>query len=105
MNRVKPEIEAIIEQVHQGRTVVLAVHLSEPFFGPKDGHIKVPRPDEMIDERHAVLVVGHIGGSDRRREAFIIRNSWGDAWGVGGYGYLPLEYVAKHATEAAVVVG
>ena len=49
------------------------------------------------DGGHAVLAVGY---DDRLRirsdrGAFLIRNSWGVAWGDGGYGWLPYAYVRE----------
>jgi len=38
---------------------------------------------------HAVLACGY----DQEREVFIVRNSWGEAWGDAGYFYLPYEYM------------
>jgi Papain family cysteine protease len=42
---------------------------------------------------HAVAVVGYTGSG------FIIQNSWGDRWGVGGFALLPYEDFMMHATD------
>ena len=47
---------------------------------------------------HAVAFVGYT--PDR----FIIRNSWGTAWGDGGFGYASVDYAAGAFTEAYGVV-
>lgn len=61
----------------------------------KDGKIPYPKRGESILGGHAVLAVGYddtltIGD---KVGAFLIRNSWGGAWGEKGYGWLPYEYV------------
>ena len=40
---------------------------------------------------HAMLIVGY----NKRQEVFIVRNSWGAGWGVGGYCYLKNDYIAN----------
>merc|ERR1712187_337345 len=39
----------------------------------------------------AMLLVGY----NERKQVFIVRNSWGRAWGQQGYGYLPYSYVGS----------
>lgn len=56
----------------------------------------VPMPDESEQGRtehgsHALLAVGY---SDQSR-AFIVRNSWGEAWGDKGYCYIPYDYMSN----------
>jgi C1A family cysteine protease len=49
----------------------------------------MPQPDEQVLGGHAVLAVGYDDPSQR----FIVRNSWGDAWGQAGYFTMPYAYL------------
>ena len=53
------------------------------------GVIPLPQPAESPIGGHAVVCVGYDDG----RQAFIVRNSWGAAWGVAGYGFMPYAYL------------
>lgn len=44
---------------------------------------------------HAVLVVGY----DNKKKQLLIRNSWGDKWGEGGYFYMPYAYFYKYTFD------
>jgi C1A family cysteine protease len=64
-----------------------------------DGNILFPRPMDSYQVGQAVVAVGfddrrRIGGAPKG--ALLIRSSWGERWGEGGYGWLPYEYVHKH---------
>nr|WP_255671984.1 C1 family peptidase [Corallococcus sp. AS-1-6] len=50
------------------------------------GIIPYPSPQEDQKGGHAVLAVGY---SDSH---LLFKNSWGDKWGMGGYGFLPWTY-------------
>lgn len=67
-----------------------------------DGNIPYPDKDEDVDGGHAVMAVGFDDDKAitncnnkklKTKGAILIRNSWGTAWGDGGYGWLPYEYV------------
>lgn len=64
------------------------------------GEIEMPN-DQGIKRRgsHAIILTGFHDG----REIFEFRNSWGEDWGDGGYGYLPYAYVQKYATELVAI--
>ncbi len=53
---------------------------------------------QTIRGGHAVAFVGYT--ADR----FIVRNSWGSAWGDGGFGYASIDYATEAFTEAYGVV-
>jgi C1A family cysteine protease len=68
------------------------------------GKIPFPTTGEKIVGGHAIDIAGYddtlqikntnTGGSTTTG-AFLIRNSWGTAWGASGYGWLPYDYVLK----------
>jgi len=55
----------------------------------RTGEVPLPRPGESLLGGHAVVAVGY----DDPRQLFIVRNSWGTAWGRKGYGTMPYEYL------------
>ncbi len=62
----------------------------------KTGLIPYPKSGDRVDGGHAVITVGYddtlmIGGG--YTGALLIQNSWGTAWGEGGFGWLPYQYV------------
>ena len=65
------------------------------------GQIPFPCPDEGAQWGHAIMAVGYDNKKKIKNTscnksttgALLIRNSWGDTWGDGGYGWLPYQYV------------
>jgi C1A family cysteine protease len=73
-----------------------------------DGAIPLPGPQEKVAGGHTIVAVGYddakkIRNSERGSRqtvgAFLVRNSWGPAWGDGGYGWLPYDYAAAGLAE------
>lgn len=61
------------------------------------GIVPMPTKDEQMLGGHAVLAVGY----DTTKKIFhesigsaLVRNSWGDKWGISGYFWIPFEYLA-----------
>lgn len=75
----------------------LACMFGFPVFSSASQHAEVPAPtvfDSMCGGQ-AVVAVGY--DDDRKirsaKGALLVRNSWGPAWGDGGYGWVPYAYV------------
>lgn len=71
------------------------------------GEIPFPGPRENVLGGHAVVAAGYDDARTVRNPingavttgAFLVRNSWGTAWGEDGYGWLPYEYVLQGISE------
>lgn len=57
----------------------------------RTGAVRMPRPGERLQGGHAVLAVGY----DDAAQMLLFRNSWGDGWGLKGYGALPYGYLTS----------
>jgi C1A family cysteine protease len=57
----------------------------------KSGVLPMPSDTESVIGGHAVMAVGY----DDQKKAFLVRNSWGDSWGLKGYFYMPYDYITS----------
>jgi C1A family cysteine protease len=55
----------------------------------KSGIVPMPATTEMLLGGHAVMAVGY----DDAAQRFLVRNSWGTSWGMGGYFTIPYVYL------------
>ena len=55
----------------------------------QSGIVPMPTPGEKTMGGHAVMAVGY----DDPTQRFIVRNSWGDGWGMKGYFTIPFGYL------------
>ncbi len=53
-------------------------------------------PDETLEGRHAICVVGY----DDNLKAFRLLNSWGEDWGDKGFLWVSEDFIAKNSREA-----
>ena len=57
----------------------------------KTGVVPMPKPKEKVMGGHAVIGVGYNDAQKR----FIVRNSWGQGWGMKGYFTIPYAYLGN----------
>ena len=98
-------IEDLIEDaLVVGLPLVLVVELTQHFEEPAaDGEIALPALTAPVGDYHAVLALGAATRTDGTSRRLLIRNTWGLGWGVGGYGWLPLDYLIAFAVQAATI--
>ena len=77
-----------------GFPFVFGFAVYESFESPqvaKTGKVPMPTADEQQLGGHAVLAVGY----NETQQRFIVRNSWGEGWGMDGYFTMPYPYLLQ----------
>jgi C1A family cysteine protease len=97
--------------------VILGFNATNNFVNTTNGFINYTAgiEDDSIGG-HAVHIVGYVSNEDIAANPntasappasgggyFIIKNSWGAAYGDAGYSYMPVDYLKANATDVAVV--
>ncbi len=59
------------------------------------GIVPIPRKSERALGGHAVMAAGF----DQKQKRLIVRNSWGEQWGMGGYFTMPYAYIETLASD------
>jgi len=97
-------IDRVLQELNQGRPVIVLMTLSRAFYQRNPQGIVDPAPDEQPEpqRRHAVVAVGH-GKVDGQR-AVMVRNSWGPTWGDAGYGWLTERFLRPRIYAAATLL-
>jgi C1A family cysteine protease len=61
----------------------------------RTGKVPMPKKSERMLGGHAVMAVGY----DQKEKRFLVRNSWGEGWGMGGYFTIPFAYLETLASD------
>jgi hypothetical protein len=94
-------VDDVIRELDAGRSVIILLMLSASFYRPGPGGLVYPGPTEAPEpqRRHAVIAAGH-GKVDSHR-VILVRNSWGERWADGGYGWLTEPFLGPRLFAAA----
>lgn len=85
---------SLIKILRDQRPVGLGLQLTPSFYCPVAGVVEYEE-DIVEGALHAVVAVGL--GWRSSEPYFLIRNSWGPGWGIGGNAWLPSAYIGMHA--------
>ena len=94
VKNINNDITSMKKALNHGYPFVVGITIYESFESEsvaKTGIVTMPTPDENSLGGHAVVCVGY----DDTKNLWIMRNSWGEGWGDGGYFYLPYEYLTN----------
>lgn len=89
VGQTEQEIESVLADGYPvifGMTVYAALESAEVM---KTGILPMPEHNDKSLGGHAVLLVGY----DKATRKFLVRNSWGENWGLAGYFWIDYAYV------------
>ncbi|MGM9739705.1 MAG: C1 family peptidase [Candidatus Cryptobacteroides sp.] len=90
---VRKEIQDIKSAVCEGYPVAISLKIFNS-FNPSKGFIPMPSDEEIAEGKsgnHAMVICGY---NDEAR-FFVVRNSWGNKFGIKGYCYIPYTYIGN----------
>ena len=107
-------IDAMQAALSQGKSIMLSFDVTPSFENNQNGFVMYV-PNETRGGGHLVHMIGYVSNAQLSATLpnapqasgggyFIIKNSWGECWGDGGFAYLPVDFVKDYAS-AVVVVG
>ena len=85
-----------------GRTVVMGIFITDAFIRCATDGVIADVSNDPERSGHAVLAVGyglHKNGTDY----LLVRNSWGNGWGIGGHAWMSRKYVSQRMRETAIL--
>jgi hypothetical protein len=95
--------EKIIERLTAGEPVLFTMSISWSFYNPKPNGVIAGLEPLEPNRLHAVIAVGH--GRHAGEPVILVRNSWGEGWGLNGYGWLARSYLLPRLLLAATLKG
>jgi C1A family cysteine protease len=88
------EISTVISKIKSGSPVILAIRLNAEFLNVHGPLYRISSSGPGFGG-HVVVAVGlgvdSLAGGE---EFLLVRNSWGQGWGVAGHAWLPTQYLA-----------
>jgi hypothetical protein len=86
-----PSIGKVYSRLDDSRPVVLTMSISTGFFRPSAEGIVTAAASEPAVNTHAVVAVGY--GKNKSGKLVLVRNSWGNRWGIEGHAWIAEDYL------------
>lgn len=93
-SRVRQNLDSLKTCLANGLPFVFGFSVYSSFESDdvdRTGVVPMPNEREELLGGHAVMGCGY----DDDMQCFIVRNSWGDDWGIKGYFYLPYDFITN----------
>ena len=98
---VAPALNMVKAVLDSGTPAIVGMTVSDAFYEPDaEGIIDTDEPEDPT-RRHAIIAVGR--GRRGNRGLILVRNSWGDEWGLNGYAWIAESYLAPRLRSVAVL--
>jgi hypothetical protein len=94
-------VEDVINALEDDHPVLLCLKISEAFHAPDPDGLVSYIKDDPDTGYHAVVGVA-LGASGSKR-MILVRNSWGEDWGLAGNGWLHSKYVSDRLHSASII--
>jgi len=95
-------VSEVIKDVRLGKAVGVILAVTKSLFYPTDGIVALD-PYLIPDQFHAMVAVG-VGTHRQLGETYVLlRNSWGDGWGVRGHAWVSEQHLQLHMQEGFFV--
>ncbi len=97
---VGANVASILTQLDAGAPAVVTLLLGQRFYEPVDG-VVTTGPNDPDTDYHAIVAIGH--GLIATQPFVLVRNSWGDDWGLHGQAWIAADYLEPRLVGAAII--
>jgi len=94
--QIPTDVNAFKDVLAKGYPIIFGCKLFQSFHSSRGrgGPIPMPSASEQQASEHGLHAMLMVGYSDQH-QLFVVRNSWGENWGYGGYCFMPYAYLGS----------